>query len=88
MCIEISIGFVINSGILPITFENEKDYDNVDMYDNLEFFNIKNEIIDGKAITIRNVTKGLEIKGIIELSQRQKNIIIAGGLLNYTKQIN
>ena len=39
----------------------------------------------GDKLIVRNVTKGKDIKVMLSLSPRLKNIILAGGMLNYTK---
>lgn len=79
---------LINSGILPITFANEDDYDRIDLGDELELPNLIDEIKNADSITIKNLTKGISIPGIMELSDRQRDIVLAGGLLNYTKENN
>ncbi len=79
---------LINSGILPLTFENSQDYDNIDMHDELIIEDAVESIKLGSIITVKNITKDKEIKVNISLSARQKDIIIAGGLLNYTKNQN
>lgn len=79
---------LINSGILPMTFVNEADYDAIDMGDELLLENAREQIKAGSGIVIMNKTKGTEIKVSIALSERQVEMILAGGLLNYTKQQN
>ena len=70
---------LINAGILPLTFVNAEDYDKIKLGDMLELPNVKDEIANGKQVTVINKTTG-------ELSDRTRNIIIAGGLLDYTKE--
>lgn len=79
---------LINSGIIPMTFENEADYDEIDMDDELVIENAREQIKNGSSIVVKNVTKGKDIKVNVALSQRQVEIILAGGLLNYTRQQN
>ncbi|MGN0655899.1 MAG: aconitate hydratase, partial [Ruminiclostridium sp.] len=76
---------LINNGILPLTFVNEADYDTIDQGDSLEIPNVKAAIENGSEIIVKNVTKGTEIKTTLELSERGKGMILAGGLLNFTK---
>lgn len=76
---------LINNGILPLTFKNEKDYDLIDRDDKLELSDIAETIKNGGDIVIKDVTKGIEIPVDIALSDRQRSIILAGGLLNYTR---
>lgn len=77
---------LVNSGIIPMTFENEVDYDEIDMEDELLIENAREQLKAGGSIVVRNVTKGKEIKVNVSLSERQLEIILAGGLINYTKQ--
>ena len=77
---------LINAGILPLTFVNTEDYDKIKLGDMLELPNVKDEIANGKQVTIVNKTTGDTIVADCELSDRTRNIIIAGGLLDYTKE--
>ncbi|OJU17220.1 MAG: aconitate hydratase [Clostridiales bacterium 43-6] len=78
---------LINAGILPLTFTNEEDYDKVSENDELELTDIRTTIETGsnKAV-LKNKTTGDEITLNCNLSTRQRAIILAGGLLNYTKE--
>ncbi len=76
---------LINNGILPLCFVNEADYDKIDRDDVLELPSIKNAIENGTKITVKNITKGTEYEVTCELSERGKGMMLAGGLLNYTK---
>ena len=76
---------LINAGILPLEFINESDYDKISLFDELELSNVKAEILEGDTVTLLNKTTGETIKAKCELTQRQKDIAICGGLLNYTK---
>lgn len=77
---------LINAGILPLTFVNTEDYDKIKLGDMLELPNVKDEIANGKQVTVVNMTTGDTIVADCELSDRTRNIIIAGGLLDYTKE--
>lgn len=77
---------LINAGILPLTFVNAEDYDKIKLGDMLELPNVKEEIANGKQVTVVNKTTGDTIVADCELSDRTRNIIIAGGLLDYTKE--
>jgi len=74
-----------NAGILPLVFKNEKDYDSIDQMDELELPDIRKAIINNSKITVKNVTKDTEFEAEAVLSDRQRDIVLAGGLLNYTK---
>ena len=77
---------LINAGILPLTFKNEADYDSIDLCDELVIENLIDAVENGKNIVIKNITKGKEIECECELSERAKKIVLAGGLLSYTKE--
>ena len=78
---------LINAGILPLTFVNEADYDSISQGDELVLDNVRAEIEAGKSqLTVVNKTTGKEIPVLCELSGRTKDIIRAGGLLDYTRE--
>lgn len=76
---------LINAGILPLNFANADDYDKISQGDELSLKGIKNAIINNEPAVLLNLTTGEEYELKYDLSQRQKDIILAGGLLNYTK---
>ncbi|MBR2108422.1 MAG: aconitate hydratase [Ruminococcus sp.] len=77
---------LINAGIIPLTFKNADDYDKIKLGDMLAMPYVKKEIEEGKNITVINKTNGAEIEAVCELTDRTKAIIIAGGLLDFTKE--
>lgn len=77
---------LINAGILPLNFENEANYDKISQGDELSLPNIKAEIEAGKPVVLKNLTTGESYELKYDLSKRQKDIILAGGLLNYTRE--
>ncbi len=79
---------LINSGILPLAFKNAKDYDKIDEGDELILKNAREQIKNGSELIILNKTKKKEFEVKIALSGRQVEIILAGGLLNYTRKQN
>jgi aconitate hydratase len=79
----IHVANLINAGILPLTFANPDDYDKVAQGDELEMTGLIEALDTGKAV-LKNLTNGAEIPLICEFSQRQKDMLLAGGLLKYT----
>ncbi len=77
---------LINAGILPLNFENEADYDKISQDDELILKNVRETVLNGGKFVLENKTTGDIIPCVCELSERAKEIILAGGLLNYTKQ--
>ncbi len=76
---------LINAGILPLEFMDPDDYDTVDEGDTLSLDDIKSNILNDRQITVKNETKGLLYNVKCELSNRMKDILCLGGLLEYTK---
>ncbi len=77
---------LINNGILPLTFQNEADYDRFDENDEIELADIRQKVEAGTAIIpVQNLTKGFTVNTVLELSPRQRAMILAGGLINKIK---
>lgn len=80
---------LINFGIVPITFKNESDYDDIDPNDELVIENIRDVIQNGKEMKVKNVTKGTEYDvDYSSMTDRAKAIVLAGGMLNYAGSNN
>ncbi len=77
---------LINAGILPLTFACESDYDKISQGDMLYCENLIESVKKGSDIVIKNKTTDEEIVCKCELSERAKDIILAGGLLDYTRE--
>ncbi|WP_026487459.1 aconitate hydratase [Caldanaerobius polysaccharolyticus] len=75
---------LINNGILPLTFVNESDYDEISKGDVLILENAIEQVKSKGDIVIKNVTRGKEILVNLDVSDRNREVLIAGGLLNYT----
>ena len=76
---------LINSGILPLVFVNKNDYDKIDENDELELNNIIDSVKNGTPIILKNKTKNNEISVIFTGSQREIEVVLNGGFLNYAK---
>lgn len=76
---------LINAGIIPLTFADESDYDAIGQGDQLSLPDIRKDIENSDTTVLENKTTGKKIALNINLSKRQREIIIAGGLLNYTR---
>ena len=75
---------LINSGIIPMTFKNPDDYDRIDKFDKVTLKNVKDSIVNNKDIILVNETKNEEYPMDSNFSERQKDMLLAGGLLNFT----
>jgi aconitate hydratase len=77
---------LVNFGILPLNFEDPADYETLDQGDELVITGVL-DALDGNApLTVRNATKGTEFAATYDLSDRQRKVLKAGGLLNHTKE--
>ena len=80
---------LINNGILPLTFKDAADYDKINMLDELVIENAREQVeaaASGKTVVITNKTQGYSFETELVISDRQKDMLLAGGLLNYTKE--
>lgn len=77
---------LINVGILPLEFVNESDYDKIAQGDELELCGLISFIKNGGELTVHDKTNGAEFKVKCELSDRMRNVMLCGGLLEYTRE--
>ena len=77
---------LVNAGIIPFTFKNEADYDKISVGDELCLPAIREKIADGAEVTLKNITTGEEYTLEYQLSERQRDILLAGSLLDYTRE--
>ncbi len=80
----IHIANLINSGIMPLTFKNADDYDKLNQGDKLTLTNVFSGMDKGEII-LKNETTGEEFVLLCNFTERQKAILKAGSLLEYTK---
>lgn len=85
----IHVANLVNAGILPFTFKNEADYDKIDQLDELSLPNIREKLEKGEKITLVNNSKNEEYElDTSHLSDRQRAMLLCGGLLDYTREMN
>ena len=82
----IHIANLINAGILPLTFADEADYDNVSLGDELCLPDVRQRLEDGQPLELYNRTTGKTIPLCHHFSERQIAMLLAGGLLDYTRE--
>ena len=75
---------LINFGILPLTFVDEVDYDGIEKGDLLKISSLRGELQSGDRLAVTNLRTGGSFT-VYHGLPRQKDIVLAGGLLNYTK---
>ncbi len=76
---------LINAGILPLTFANPDDYDKLSQGDELALTDIHAALRRG-TVTLTDCTTGAQIPLVCAFTQRQADMLMAGGLLPYTKR--
>ncbi len=75
---------LINFGIVPLTFKNENDYDKIEMNDEIRIDNLIDSIKNGNEVILKTPTQNIPL--VIDLTERQREILLCGGLLNYVKK--
>jgi len=81
----IHVANLINFGIVPLTFENPEDYERIAEGDALEIRGFANGVAKETRLILKDLTNGAEIPLCLNATERQRAILGAGGLLNYTK---
>ncbi len=75
---------LVNFGLLPLTFADRADYDRVEMGDEIVAEDV-HAGIDAGTLTMRNVTRGFDFEAAIDLTDREKILLKAGGVLPWTR---
>lgn len=81
----IHVANLINAGILPLTFENPANYDALQPGAQLRIDGIRAGMAAG-SLMLTDTTAGRSYPVVCSLTERQQAILLAGGLLNYTKE--
>ncbi len=82
----IHVANLINAGILPLTFKNESDYDKISLGDRLSLPRVRERLKNREEIVLVNETTNKEIALNSQFSDRQIAMLLAGGLLDYTRE--
>ena len=77
---------LINSGIIPMVFECDEDYEKISLEDKLEICDLYNALIENR-VKIINHSKNESFYAKVELSPSEVEVVKAGGKLNYTKNL-
>ncbi|MGL4800323.1 MAG: aconitate hydratase [Cellulosilyticaceae bacterium] len=78
---------LINSGILPLVFENPADYDTIDVLDDLSIENVREQVSACSEVKMCNKTKGLTYVLKLEVSDRERQMLLYGGKINMIKEM-
>jgi len=84
----IHVANLINFGIVPMTLENEADYDKIAESDNIVIENFDDAIRSSDNVVLLDKNSGEKVNLKLTLTDRQRAILLSGGLLNYTKENN
>jgi len=76
---------LINAGILPLTFADPEDYDALQQGAQLRIDGIRAGMAAG-SLMLTDTVAGKTYPVVCSLTERQQAILLAGGLLNYTKE--
>jgi aconitate hydratase len=77
---------LINFGILPLHIKNMDDYEKIENGDRLLIPDVKKSLTGNQTYTVFNITKDYSFETFSHLNDREKEILLAGGLLPYTKK--
>ena len=81
----IHVANLINFGIVPMTLVNEEDYEKIAEGDNIAIEGFKDGVLTADTVTLVDKTNGARVPLKLTLTERQRAILAAGGMLNYTK---
>jgi aconitate hydratase len=76
---------LVNWGIVPLTFADPADYDTVERDDVLRLDGLRVSLAAGAPITVRNARTGTSFKTTCVLTPRERDILLAGGVLAHTR---
>jgi aconitate hydratase len=77
---------LINFCIVPIEFADPADYDKIEQGDELQIDNLLEAIKSSNTVKVAKVNGSFEFTGKLELSVRDREILLSAGLLNYTRK--
>jgi aconitate hydratase len=77
---------LINFGVLPLTFEDPDEFSKIQQGDRLRITQLRNALLEGGLLKIENVTQRRIFNVSHGLNSREREILLAGGLLNYTRE--
>ena len=82
----IHVANLINFGIVPFTLKNEADYDRIEELDEIMIEGFAEAVRNADGAVLKDKSKGIEISLALNLTERQRKILLSGGMLQYTKQ--
>ena len=82
----IHVANLINFGIVPFTLKNEDDYDKIAELDKIMIEGFAEAVRSADGAILKDTSKGIDIPLVLNLTERQRKILLSGGMLQYTKQ--
>ncbi|MCK9565194.1 MAG: aconitate hydratase [Methanothrix sp.] len=76
---------LVNFGVLPLLFRSEADYEKVEQGDKLAIYNVTAAIKGDQVFKVENFTRGTTFEVVSNLNDREKSLILSGGLLPFVK---
>ena len=77
-------GNLVNHGVIPMLFDDPAAYDSIDQMDVLEFVDLMGQL-PRRRVTVKNVTKHFEFDAVLDLTDNELEVVMAGGQLRYLK---
>lgn len=77
---------LINFGVLPLLFKSESDYEKIEQRDSLVIRDVISSIKGDQNFRVENLTKGYAFEVVSDLNDREKELILKGGLLPYVRR--
>jgi aconitate hydratase len=77
---------LVNFGVLPLTFARDRDYEDLEPGDELEAERLREALESGERVELRNASRGSSIEARHTLSPRQREILLAGGLIQWIRR--
>jgi aconitate hydratase len=76
---------LINFGVLPLVFSDESSFDQIEQGDVLRIIGLHTQLGQGVQVTVENLTRRGSLDTQHDLSARQQNVLLAGGIINWIK---
>ena len=76
---------LINFGILPLIFEDPDEFDRIEQGDRIRMVHLRSKLEEGGPLKIENITQGRIFEVSHRLNSREREVLLAGGLLNHTR---
>jgi aconitate hydratase len=76
---------LINFGILPLIFEDPDEFHRIEQGDRIRMAHLRSKLEEGGPLKIENITRGRIFEVLHGLNSREREVLLAGGLLNHTR---